>query len=144
MRIVFERTGCEWRVFGVAGDREFADVIMKSAGVPANDFVGKTTLAELIDQLRKCDLLVTNDSGAMHLAAFLEVPVVAIFGSTEPALTGPMGAGHAVLRRHVECSPCFLRECPIDFRCMHAVTTEMVVEAIEGTLQGCRRSKPEA
>lgn len=135
MRIVHERTGCEWRVFGVAGDRELAELIMKSAGVPASDFVGKTTLAELIERVRECDLLVTNDSGTMHLAAFLGVPVVAIFGSTEPALTGPTGTGHAVLRHHVECSPCFLRECPIDFRCMRAIETATVVAAIERALQ---------
>ena len=134
LRMIHQRTGSEWRIFGVAGDREFAETILSSAGVPGENFVGKTSLRELMEELRKCDLLLTNDSGAMHLAAFLGVPVVAIFGSTEPALTGPLGSGHEILRRHVECSPCFLRECPIDFRCMQAVTTAMVVGAIERRL----------
>ena len=66
----------------------------------------------------------------MHLAALLGVPTVAIFGSTEPGLTGPLGNGNIVLRHQVECSPCFLRECPIDFRCMKAVTVQEAVDAV--------------
>jgi ADP-heptose:LPS heptosyltransferase len=71
----------------------------------------------------------------MHLAALLGVPVVAIFGSTEPRLTGPLGDGHTILRHHVECSPCFLRECPIDFRCMKAVSVQEVVDSVLSILR---------
>ena len=71
----------------------------------------------------------------MHLASLLGLPVVAIFGSTEPRLTGPLGDGHIVLRHQVECSPCFLRECPIDFRCMKEVSVEEVVEAVLSILR---------
>jgi ADP-heptose:LPS heptosyltransferase len=71
----------------------------------------------------------------MHLAALLGVPVVAVFGSTEPALTGPLGNGHAIVRDHVECSPCFLRECPIDFRCMNQVTSQRVIDAMMSILR---------
>jgi len=103
------------------------------------NLIGRTTMEELIAELSRCDLLVTNDTGTMHLAAFLGVPTVSIFGSTEPVLTGPMGAGHRVLRHHVECSPCFLRECPLDFRCMKAVTADEVVEAVLQVLeQNCQ------
>ncbi len=70
----------------------------------------------------------------MHLAAHLGVPVVAIFGSTEPALTGPIGARHRVLRHHVVCSPCFLRECPLDFRCMKSVGVDEVADAVLAAL----------
>ena len=91
--------------------------------------IGQTTLQQLIEELRRCRLLLTNDTGTMHLAALLGVPVVAIFGSTEPRLTGPLGNGHIILRHHVECSPCFLRKCPIDFRCMKAVTADEVARA---------------
>ena len=135
MRVLHERTQCEWRIFGVAKDRAVADEIAKLAAIPVTDLVGKTTLAELIEKLRECDLLLTNDTGTMHLAACLGVPVVAIFGSTEPALTGPLGDGHTILRRHVECSPCFLRECPIDFRCMKALAVPEVVAAVETALR---------
>jgi lipopolysaccharide heptosyltransferase II len=140
MRAVHESTRCEWRIFGVAKDRAVADEIMQLAATPVTDLVGKTTLAELIERLRECDLLLTNDTGTMHLAAYLGVPVVAIFGSTEPSLTGPLNLGqdargtHTILRHHVECSPCFLRECPIDFRCMKAVTSAEVIAAIEERL----------
>ncbi len=136
VRTLHEQTGCEWKLFGVAKDREVAAAIVQAAGVPVTDRVGQTTLAQLIDELRACDLLVTNDTGTMHLAAYLGVPVVAIFGSTEPALTGPLGAGHRVLRHHVECSPCFLRDCPRDFRCMKAIEPAEVIAAVQSVL--CR------
>ena len=98
------------------------------------NLIGKTSLGELIERLRACRLLLTNDTGTMHLAAFLGVPTVALFGSTEPALTGPLGAQHRVIRHHVPCSPCFLRECPIDFRCMKEVTSEEVIAAVRAIL----------
>src|SRR5256714_13725108 len=96
--------------------------------------IGQTSLDQLIDELRGCRLLLTNDTGTMHLAALVGVPTVAIFGSTEPRLTGPLGDSHLVLRHQVECSPCFLRTCPIDFRCMKAVTVQEVVAAVSAQL----------
>jgi heptosyltransferase-2 len=87
-------------------------------------------LTELMIHLRSADLLLTNDTGTMHLASMLGTPVLAIFGSTEPVLTGPMGEKSVVLRHQVECSPCFLRTCPLDFRCMKAVEVDEVVEAV--------------
>jgi lipopolysaccharide heptosyltransferase II len=125
---------CEWCVVGVERDAPIAEEIARASGVEVRNLAGKTSVAELIALLKSCTLLLTNDTGTMHLAALLGVPVVAIFGSTEPALTGPLGEGHRVLRHHVECSPCFLRECPIDFRCMKAIEPAEVVAAIEGML----------
>lgn len=128
----------EWVLFGVAKDREVVDTILApcSSEVKSTitDVVGQTTLHELIERLRLCDVVLTNDTGTMHLAASLGVPVVALFGSTEPSLTGPLGDQHTILRKHVECSPCFLRECPIDFRCMKRIESREVVEAINGRL----------
>ena len=134
VRIVHECTDAEWKIFGVEKDRPVTDTIVTAAAVPCTDLVGKTTLAQLMAELRTCDLLLTNDTGTMHLAALLGVPTVAIFGSTEPSLTGPLGATHRVVRRHVDCSPCFLRECPIDFRCMKAIGVTEVVEAVIAAL----------
>ena len=125
-----EQTGAQWRIFGVESDRPFAEVIATALENQCENLVGKTTLAELIAQLRECHLLVTNDTGSMHLAAHLGVPVLAIFGSTEDRLTGPLGSSSRVLRHHVVCSPCFLRECPFDFRCMHSITVQEAVDAI--------------
>ena len=129
-RRVRERTGAEWRIFGVESDRAAAEVIATRLNGQCENLVGKTTLAELIDRMRECRLVLTNDTGAMHLAAHLGVPVVAIFGSTEDRLTGPLGRRSRVLRHHVPCSPCFLRECPLDFRCMHGVTVDEVTGAV--------------
>jgi heptosyltransferase II len=127
---------CLWQLVGVAKDREVAAEIAKHCENPANveNLCGETTLAQLIETLRTSDALLTNDTGTMHLATLLGVPAVSVFGSTEPALTGPLGAGHVVIRKRVECSPCFLRECPIDFRCMKEIETEKVIDAVRSTL----------
>jgi len=143
MRILHERTACVWQMFGVEKDRPIAEEILLAATTPCDDRVGKTTLEQLILELRACDLLLTNDTGAMHLAAFLGVRTVSIFGSTEPALTGPLGEGHTILRHHVECSPCFLRECPLDFRCMKAVEVAEVVDAVIAALPNRTELSPE-
>jgi heptosyltransferase II len=125
-----ERRGIHWLIFGTANERPIAADIMKSLGASATDLTGRTSLLELAAQLRRCRLLLTNDTGTMHLAAYLGVPTISIFGSTEPQLTRPIGEGHVIIRHHVECSPCFLRECPLDFRCMKAVTVEEVVRTV--------------
>jgi heptosyltransferase-2 len=129
---------CQWFLVGTAKDRPVAEEIATLAARPdgVENLCGRTTLTELINLLRSCDVLVTNDTGTMHLAALLGVRTVSIFGSTEPQLTGPLGSGHMVLRRQVECSPCFLRECPIDFRCMKAIESREVVSAVRKVLAG--------
>jgi len=146
IRLVHERTGCVWQMFGVEKDRPVAGPILQAAqasGTPCEDRVGKTTLEQLMLELRACDLLLTNDTGTMHLAAFLGLRTVSIFGSTEPTLTGPLGDGHTILRHHVECSPCFLRACPIDFRCMKAVEVAEVVDAVIAALPNRTELSPE-
>jgi len=117
----------QWVLFGTKNDAVNGNQIAGSLGNSCINRIGKTTLDQLIEELRECRLLLTNDTGTMHLATLLGVPVVAVFGSTDPRLTGPLGRGHRVIRHQVECSPCFLRACPIDFRCMKAITVEEVV-----------------
>jgi heptosyltransferase-2 len=97
--------------------------------------VGKTSLAEFMAALVSARLVLCNDSGAMHVASALGVPTMVIFGSTEPQLTGPMGGRSRVLRHHVPCSPCFLRECPIDFACMTSITPVSAIMAAENLLK---------
>ena len=101
----------------------------------ADNRVGKTSLAQFMAALVSARLVLCNDSGAMHAASALGVPTLAVFGSTEPQLTGPMGARSRALRHHVPCSPCFLRECPIDFACMKSITPEMAIAAAEELLR---------
>jgi len=127
---ISSQSSVQWILFGTPRDATVGAEIAAALGDHCVNRVGQTTLEQLIDELRECCLLLTNDTGTMHLAALLGVPVVAIFGSTEPRLTGPLGDGHIVLRHHVECSPCFLRECPIDFRCMKAVSVQEVANAV--------------
>jgi heptosyltransferase-2 len=124
----------QWILFGTKNDTAIGEQIAAAIGDHCVNRTGQTTLEQLIDELRQCRLLLTNDTGTMHLAALLGVPVVAVFGSTEPRLTGPLGNGHIFLRHHVECSPCFLRECPIDFRCMKAISANEVAAAVLSTL----------
>src|SRR5438132_2042812 len=124
------QSSAQWILFGMKNDAAIGDQIAAAIGDHCVNRIGRTTLDQLINELRECRLLLTNDTGTMHLAALLGVPVVAIFGSTEPRLTGPLGNGHIVLRHHVECSPCFLRECPIDFRCMKAVSAQEAADAV--------------
>src|SRR4030095_14279366 len=124
------QSSAQWILLGTKNDAAIGEQIAAAIGDHCVNRIGQTTLEELIDELRQCRLLLTNDTGTMHLAALVGVPVVAIFGSTEPRLTGPLGNGHIILRHHVECSPCFLRECPIDFRCMKAISADEVAAAV--------------
>jgi lipopolysaccharide heptosyltransferase II len=132
---VAAQTPVQWVLFGTPKDAEIGEQIATSLGDSCVNRIGQTTLDQLILALRDCRLLLTNDTGTMHLAWLLGVPVVAIFGSTEPGLTGPLGDRHIILRHHVECSPCFLRKCPIDFRCMKAVAVQEVVDAVLSILR---------
>ena len=129
------RSSVRWILFGTARDAAVGEQIAAALGDHCVNRIGQTTLDQLIHELRECRLLLTNDTGTMHLAALLDVPVVAIFGSTEPRLTGPLGNDPVILRHHVECSPCFLRECPIDFRCMKAVSAQEVTNALLAVLR---------
>ncbi len=121
-------------ILGTNADAPVAADILRGFDGQVDDLVGRTTLAQLLDELSRLRTLVTNDTGTMHLAASLGVPVVALFGSTEPLLTGPLGDHHIVIRHQVECSPCYQRNCPLDFRCMEAITTEEVTQAVETIL----------
>ena len=131
---ISQRSKAKWILFGTDKDSPIGETIGKALGDNCINRIGRTTLDELISELGNCRALLTNDTGTMHLAALLGVPVVAVFGSTEPALTGPLGNGDQIVRRHVECSPCFLRECPIDFRCMKEVTSQQVIDAMMSIL----------
>src|SRR5262249_54269687 len=98
------------------------------------NLVGRTDLPTLAGVLTRCRALVTNDSGAMHLAAAAGGRVPAIFGPTNEHATRPLGDGHAVITHPVWCRPCMLRECPIDHRCMRGVRPAAVVDAMRRML----------
>lgn len=103
-----------------------------SRGLPKRviDLAGITSLRELSCIIKDCDVLVTNDSGPMHIGSAFGIPLVALFGSTDDTLTGPYGQKGAVINKRVKCSPCFKRVCPIDFPCMKGITVEEVAERV--------------
>ncbi len=149
---VQQQTRCRWLVLGGPGDRDLAarlcEEIRQAGAYPAGpaasspdagalNLAGQTSLRELCVVLKACRLLLTNDTGPMHVAAAVGIPVVVPFGSTSPVLTGPGLPGdarHRLLRAVVPCAPCFQRVCPIDFRCMRNLDVDQVVSAVMSVL----------
>lgn len=124
------RNGTGIAIFGSADERELCEGIRAALQVQeirAHNFAGETKLDEFVAIASVCRAFLTNDSGAMHVASALGIPTVAVFGATDHVATGPTGDLARTVREKVECSPCLLRECPIDHRCMTAVTAERVV-----------------
>jgi heptosyltransferase-2 len=139
IRLVSEKRTVEWTLVGVAKDAPVGAAIEAevdaASGVHFRNRIGGTSLGELVRLLEESDMLLTNDTGTMHLAASLGVQVVAVFGSTDAGLTGPLGAGHRVLQHKVPCGPCFQRECHLDFACMRGVSAGEAVLAVESVLR---------
>ena len=135
-REIQTRTNCHWLILGGKADIQTAEAIASSIFHPPSSILnvsGQTSLRELMALLKLSRVLLTNDTGPMHVAAALGTPVVVPFGSTSPELTGPGLPGdprHRLLKSDAPCSPCFLRECPIDFRCMNGISVERVVESV--------------
>lgn len=122
-----------WLLLGGSRDWQVCDEIARRAGGHVLNLAGKTSLRQLMALLKLCRVVLTNDSGPMHVAAALGTPVVVPFGSTSPELTGPGLPGdsrHRLLKSDAPCSPCFRRTCPIDFRCMTGISTDRVTQAI--------------
>jgi len=124
-----EAFGADVLVFGSEAERPLAEDVARGMRHTPIVLAGNTNLRQWIALTERCRLVVANDSGPMHVAAAAGVPVVAIFGSTDERATGPLSPWARVVRRPVECSPCGLRECPIDFRCMTGVTVDDVYGA---------------
>jgi len=125
-----------WVLFGGPNDVATAGQIetaLRAAKAAVFNLAGRTTLRELMAALKLCRVLLTNDTGPMHVAAALGTPVVVPFGSTAPELTGPglpADPRHRLIRSNVPCAPCFLRECPIDLRCLHGIPVGQVAEYV--------------
>jgi len=125
------KNGFQVVLLGSKKEAEKNERIRKHIGENIRDLTGKTSLKELMAILTEMKCLVTNDTGTMHLGVLLEVPLVAIFGSTSPAFTGPWKGKNIVLSSSLPCSPCFKRKCPKgDLRCMREITVEQVLSAV--------------
>lgn len=127
--ILAREAGMHVALIGSESERPIAETIRGQMKTKAAVLNGKTSLETLIGVLAESSLIITNDSGPMHIAAALGVPTVAIFGSTDERVTAPVGPRTRIVKHPVECSPCLLRECPIDHRCMNGVAVEDVCRA---------------
>jgi heptosyltransferase II len=115
-------------LIGSDRERKICEQIRDRMNATAAMLTGRTSLETLIGVLAESSLMITNDSGPMHIAAALGIPTVAVFGSTDERVTGPCGRRTRIVKYPVECSPCLLRDCPIDHRCMTAITVDEVFE----------------
>jgi heptosyltransferase-2 len=122
-------------LIGSEADRPAGDEVLAPLGPEAGviDLIGRTDFATLAGVLTNCRVLVSNDSGAMHFAAALGLPVTAIFGPTNEQATYPLGSRHVVLTHHVWCRPCMLRECPLNHGCMRGIAVEHVLAAVRSS-----------
>jgi len=116
-------------LFGTAAEASVSTAISAEMRRPPIDLTGKTAIADLPALLSQCHLFIGNDSGAMHVAAAVGVPIVAVFGPTDPDGTAPVTPRCSIVQQKPYCSPCFLRRCPTDHRCMTAITANMVEAA---------------
>jgi heptosyltransferase II len=117
-------------LLGTPGEKAVSDAIADGLRAAPIHLTGKTAIADLPGVLSQCHLFLGNDSGAMHVAAAVGLPVVAVFGPTDPFGTAPVTPRATIVQQRPYCSPCFLRRCPTDHRCMLAVTPKMVGEAM--------------
>ncbi len=117
---------------GGPDDRSYIDDIRRMMTVPAPSLAGRTDLLTLAALLQQARLVVTTDTGPMHIAAAVGTPTVALFGPTAPWRTGPYGRGHQVIQADRPCSPCFKRHCPHSKACMATITAEQVMATVDG------------
>ncbi|XCN75287.1 MAG: lipopolysaccharide heptosyltransferase II [Candidatus Electrothrix aestuarii] len=125
-----DKTGGLIVIFGTAADQQAATEISGAAGERVLDLTGKTTLAQALACIARCSVFITNDSGLMHVAAALNTPLVAVFGSTDHIATGPYSDKASIVRQPVDCSPCMKTHCPKGhFQCMESITVQEVEQA---------------
>ena len=116
---------------GSEGEKEICDRVSKTMKQSALNLSGMTSLAGAMALIKRCGFFVTNDSGLMHVAAAIGVPLVAVFGSTDPVATGPRSPNARIVQHETECAPCLKPECPEDYRCMLSITPEEVWQEME-------------
>ncbi len=122
-------------LIGSGKDKSVAEAINQLTGDSCSDLCGSTDLADAIALLSCAQLVISNDSGLMHLAAALDRPMLALFGSSSPQFTPPLSAQAHVIKLDIECSPCFERECPLGhFNCMKQITPDLVWSKLHSSL----------
>jgi heptosyltransferase-2 len=132
-RLIAE-SNAEIILFGTAGEAQVSSAIKSAMRTAPIDLTGQTTIADLPALLSQCHLFIGNDSGAMHVASSVGLPVVAIFGPTDPDGTAPVTPRHTIVQEKPYCSPCFLRRCPTDHRCMTRISPAAVTTSAQSWL----------
>jgi heptosyltransferase-2 len=133
--------GADVILFGTPAEMEMAARICSAMKCRPVSLVGQTTMRDLAALFSACSIFVGNDSGAMHVAAAAGLPVIGIFGSTDPEGTAPVTPQFNLIREAVSCSPCFLRSCPVDHRCMTRISVDSVFAAAQRVLHAGRNSQ---
>ncbi len=123
-----QESGCKVLLFGSSSEVEVARDVTTRSKYPPVDLTGKTSLAEAVELMSALDLFISNDMGLAHIAAAIGIPTRTIFGPTNPITTAPLGQDSQIIREPVECSPCMLRQCPIDHRCMTRITVGRIFD----------------
>jgi heptosyltransferase-2 len=136
-----ERAGAQVFLIGAGEELDISEEVARRACTRPQILTGRTNLAQTAALLSAADLLVTNDTGPAHVAAAVGCPVVVIFGPTKPETTRPFSMLAEVVRKPPECAPCMLRDCPIDHRCMTAITAEDVFERATHALEARRAAE---
>jgi len=144
--LIRERLGLAVALIGAASEVELCGQVQRHARSGLVNWAGSTALPELVGLIRRAKVMVCNDSGPMHVAAAVSCPLVALFGPTNPARTGPLTAAARVMRQSLPCSPCYLRwlrECPYQHRCLRGIEAEDVYDEVVALL-GERESERRA
>jgi heptosyltransferase-2 len=134
--------GADVILFGTPGEKEMAARISAAMRCRPISLVGQTSMRDLAAFFSACSVFIGNDSGAMHVAAAAGLPVIGIFGPTDPEGTAPVTAQFTLIREPVSCSPCFLRSCPVDHRCMTRIGVDSVFVAAQRVQHAARNSHP--
>lgn len=136
-------------LLGGKNEEQIGSEIEGKMASPALNLIGKTTVRELMALISEMELMVTNDSGPMHVAAAFDRPVAALFGPTDHTTTSPVCSHFRIVRHETECAPCLKRQCPEDHRCMSAISVEQVIAAVRDLLEtspakvGCSETRHE-
>jgi heptosyltransferase-2 len=128
-------------LFGTPGEKEMAARICSGMKRRPISLVGQISMRDLAAHFSTCSIFIGNDSGAMHVAAAAGLPVIGIFGSTDPEGTAPATPQFTLIREPVSCSPCFLRSCPVDHRCMTRIAVDSVFAAAQRVQQSRKNSQ---
>jgi heptosyltransferase II len=124
-------------ITGGPGEKRIGSEIEAALHSPCLNLIGKTTVRQMMAVISRCALFVTNDSGPMHVAAAFGIPIVALFGSTDPITTSPRSDKVRIVRKRLPCAPCLKRRCPTDHACMETISVDDVVEAARSLQLNC-------